>query len=96
MLHRILNNQLELNDAFDRGGNRYYSKHVEPQILEDENGKYKIEEEDREVPCGCHPETCCHGDGYKIRTRRTKKYLREDGSFKELIYNSETKTNEYK
>lgn len=27
---------------------------------EDEKGKYKLMELIQEVPCGCHPETCCH------------------------------------
>lgn len=45
------------------------------------NGKYKIKITERKVPCGCHPETCCHFDGYVWVDDKEKKYLGEDGTF---------------
>jgi hypothetical protein len=42
---------------------------------EDENGKYELIEVQYEEPCGCHPETCCHGNGRRWASREYKKYF---------------------
>lgn len=40
----------------------------------DENGNYVIWEQHKQVPCNCHPETCCHFS-YKVwRITKFKKY----------------------
>jgi hypothetical protein len=56
-LFRILDNQLEKFDSLQSYG---YSSNVGDEIFEDENGRYKKEHIRRQVPCGCHPETCSH------------------------------------
>lgn len=38
--------------------------HTSKNVLIDEDGKkYTVKTTIKEVPCGCHPETCCHFDG---------------------------------
>lgn len=43
----------------------------------DKRGKYKLMELHRELPCECHPETCCCS-GKRTRVSRYKLY--KDGS----------------
>ena len=45
---------------------------------QDEKGEYKLMKLIREIPCSCHPETCCHFDG-KIKTSSKYKQY-NDGS----------------
>jgi hypothetical protein len=45
---------------------------------EDEKGKFTKYRLNYEVPCSCHPETCCHFDQTVWRSREFKQY--EDGS----------------
>jgi len=72
-LFRILNNQLELNDAIDSYG--YWSS-LSKEILEDEKGKYQIKNITEERPCSCHPETCCHFDEKITVSKKEKVYLK--------------------
>lgn len=72
---RILNNQFELNDSIDSYG---YWSHTKKEILEDEKGKYQIKKITKEIPCSCHPETCCHFDGKVTRTSEEKVYLKTE------------------
>lgn len=44
----------------------------------DEKGEFKLMKLEREVPCSCHPETCCHFDEKVVVISRFKKYA--DGS----------------
>lgn len=48
----------------------YRSNSQTIRVGEDEKGKYKLMQINYEVPCGCHPETCCCRDGKKWDNRR--------------------------
>lgn len=72
-LNRILNNQFELHDSLDSYG--CWSS-VSKEILEDDKGKYQVKKITEEIPCSCHPETCCHFDGKVLRSNKVKVYLK--------------------
>ncbi len=40
----------------------------------DEKGEFKLMKWEREVPCSCHPETCCHFDEKVTKINRFKQY----------------------
>lgn len=73
IINRILNNQLELNDAEDDYG--YYDVVILEKIYEDEKGKYKLKEVTYEDYCSCHPETCSHFGGKILKTKQEKIYI---------------------
>ena len=61
-------------DCVDSYG--YWSKTGE-EIFTDEKGKkYREETIVKEVPCSCHPETCCHLDGKKTITYKERIYIK--------------------
>lgn len=71
-IFKILDSQYLLRDSL----NSYdYSFWVGDKVHEDEEGKYKIKYVSKEVPCNCHPETCCHFDGKVTRKYEEKVYL---------------------
>ena len=53
-----------------------YSSTTEEKVYEDEKGKYQIKHVTKEVPCSCHPETCCHFDGKVTHSYDEKVYVK--------------------
>ena len=45
------------------------------KVFEDKQGKYIYKHVTKQVPCGCHPETCNHFDGIKTIYPKEKVYL---------------------
>jgi len=58
-----------------RYGDLMYDSKITEQVGEDEKGKYIIHRISEEHYCKCHPETCCHIDGTKVKYYDKKVYV---------------------
>ena len=52
----------------------YESTLIEIGKGKDEKGEYRLMKWIREIPCSCHPETCCHFEGKIITSSNYKQY----------------------
>ena len=53
----------------------YYKEFETNKVGEDEKGEYKIVNVCEELPCDCHPETCCHFDEKETHRYEKKIYI---------------------
>lgn len=64
-----------VNKFYDCLGSYGYWSKMSEVIKKDEKGNYKEKLVVKEVPCGCHPETCCHPDGKWTKVFIEKHYI---------------------
>ena len=66
---------MKITKFYDALSSYGYWSRTDDKVLKDEKGEYQIKMITKEIPCDCHPETCCHFDGKKTISYEEKIYI---------------------